>query len=244
MVDRPSIEELPPDQKKVLDQMKVEIEKLNLDEESRSFCDDFCLCRYLRARNFVLEKSLDMLKGTIEWRKSFQPHKITYQQVEPQAKARSNYVHGKDKSGHPTVYMRVSRDPSGTPEEKLRMIVWVLEEAIRQMDSSKGVEKLVYFIDLNDFSMLNSSRDTKVGSTWANILQNHYPERCFRIILVDAPSIFTAFYKIISPFVDPNTKSKVRFINGSKRKKREVLLEYYNPEDLEEEYGGDLPENK
>jgi len=53
--------------------------------------------------------------------------------------------------------------------------------------------------------------------------QNHYPERLGVLILVDAPFVFRAFWKVISPFVDAKTLKKVVFVSGSKNEKRKIL---------------------
>jgi hypothetical protein len=44
-----------------------------------------------------------------------------------------------------------------------------------------------------------------------NIIQNHYPERLGRALIINVPFIVNAFFKLIMPFVDPVTRVKVRF---------------------------------
>lgn len=50
-------------------------------------------------------------------------------------------------------------------------------------------------------------------SSWQmlNIIQNHYPERLGRAIVINVPFLINAFFKIIMPFVDPITREKVKF---------------------------------
>jgi hypothetical protein len=60
------------------------------------------------------------------------------------------------------------------------------------------------------------------------MLQNHYPERLGVLILVDAPFLFRAFWKVISPFVDAKTLKKVVFVSGNDKEKRKVL-EVHSP---------------
>ena len=78
-----------------------------------TFCSDSTICRYLRARNYDTKKAFKMLQETLEWRASLRPQDLTYDAVKGQAVAGSNYVAGYDQHGHPTCYMRVSRDPKG-----------------------------------------------------------------------------------------------------------------------------------
>jgi hypothetical protein len=42
-------------------------------------------------------------------------------------------------------------------------------------------------------------------------MQDFYPERLGKLFLVHAPYVFMAVWKIVYPFIDENTKKKVRF---------------------------------
>ncbi len=44
-----------------------------------------------------------------------------------------------------------------------------------------------------------------------NILQTHYPERLGGALILNVPFILNAFFKIISPFIDPITRNKMKF---------------------------------
>jgi hypothetical protein len=44
-----------------------------------------------------------------------------------------------------------------------------------------------------------------------NIIQNHYPERLGRAIVINVPFLINAFFKLIMPFVDPVTREKIKF---------------------------------
>jgi len=240
MVDRPNVDQLNETQSATLAEFREKVKSWEMSQIIRDWIDDYCLCRYLRAREWNLNKSAEMLKATIEWRESFRPHEIKEDEIKDQLRSRSNYVHGTDKNGHPVVYMRNARDLPGSPEEKLKVIVYNLEHTISVMNHEAGVEKMCYIIDLDGFSMIHSARDYKVGTEWVKILQNHYPERCFKIFLIEAPAVFNVFFQMVSPFIDPVTRKKVEFIEGKKKKRRELLLKFFNPEQLEVDYGGEL----
>lgn len=44
-----------------------------------------------------------------------------------------------------------------------------------------------------------------------NIIQSHYPERLGLALILNVPWILNAFFKLISPFIDPVTRAKMRF---------------------------------
>ena len=64
-------------------------------------------------------------------------------------------------------------------------------------------------MDCLDFGALHAVFD---------ILQSHYPERLAVMVMFCAPFIFGALWKAVSPFIDPDTKKKVVFVNGSTAK--------------------------
>lgn len=44
-----------------------------------------------------------------------------------------------------------------------------------------------------------------------NILQNHYPERLGVALIINVPFLVNAFFKLVSPFIDPITREKMKF---------------------------------
>jgi hypothetical protein len=44
-----------------------------------------------------------------------------------------------------------------------------------------------------------------------NILQSHYPERLGRAMILNVPFLLKAFYSLITPLIDPVTRTKMRF---------------------------------
>ena len=52
-----------------LQQQKMVVTDRELDDWEEEWLDDGCLCRFLRARSFNLEKSREMIMNTIAWRR-------------------------------------------------------------------------------------------------------------------------------------------------------------------------------
>jgi hypothetical protein len=44
-----------------------------------------------------------------------------------------------------------------------------------------------------------------------NIFQTHYPERLAESLIINVPFLIHAFFKMISPFMDPVTRNKLKF---------------------------------
>merc|ERR1712137_1493352 len=56
------------EQKAKLSEMREEVDKVDLDEATRQWADDACLCRFLRAREWNVAKAMEMFKTTTTWR--------------------------------------------------------------------------------------------------------------------------------------------------------------------------------
>ena len=232
-----------------LSEFKREVDKWeHLSKSQRAWLDDRCLLRYLRARKFKVKDAKAMLIATLDWRVDNKAHKIKPEAVLPLARHLSNYFHMTTKNGHPVCYMRFRRDPAEfTLDQKVHYIMFQQEEHLRilkhNMDAFPNTEKVVYIIDLAEFSMSAPGADTGIAKKWGEMLGNHYPERLHRAYLVHYPAVFSMFWTMVSAFVDKVSVEKMCFVKHTEKDKlREYFVnEGFDPAHLEEEYGGDLP---
>ena len=73
----------------------------------------------------------------------------------------------------------------------------------------------------------------------AAIAKEHYPERCSRMVIANAPQWFSVVWKMVSPLVDPNTKKKIR-ITRPGLETLAALREVADDDQIPEIYGGKL----
>ena len=68
-------------------------------------------------------------------------------------------------------------------------------------------------------------------------------ERLGQAVLLNPPSVFTAFWYLIKPFIDERTVQKVHFLHAdSSHSAREALLTIFpSLDNLEQYLGGDAP---
>ncbi|PHH58384.1 hypothetical protein CDD82_3107 [Ophiocordyceps australis] len=79
----------------------------------------------------------------------------------------------------------------------------------------------------------NSTVSVSVAREVLHILQNHYPERLGKALIINVPWIVWGFFKLINPFIDPVTRDKVKF-NGD-------MTQYVAPDQLwRSDWGGRL----
>lgn len=66
-----------------------------------------------------------------------------------------------------------------------------------------------------------------------SILQNHYPERLGHAIVVNVPWFLSTFFAAISPFLDPNTRTKISMLRSPDNVKDTIPLDM-----LDADFGG------
>ena len=105
----------------------------------------------------------------------------------------------------------------------------MLERCIDLMPA--GQETLALLVNFRE-SRKGDGASVGQGRETLNILQNHYPERLGRACVKDVPWVIWGFFKLITPFIDPLTKQKLKF--------DEDLRLLVPPEQLLKSYGGDV----
>lgn len=68
-----------------------------------------------------------------------------------------------------------------------------------------------------------------------NAINRNYPERVWRTIIINAPSIFGVIWSIVSPLLDPNVREKITVLRGNYEA---TLRELVDEDQLPVAYGG------
>ncbi|KAJ6513180.1 CRAL-TRIO domain-containing protein [Mycena sanguinolenta] len=176
----------------------MDVEKMWLSYEQ--------ILRYLRASKYKVTVAIQRLEATLKWRREYGIYDMTPEQVEPEAVTGKESLFGFDVNGRPALYLMPSRQNTNEPTGQIRFTVWILERAIDLMPA--GVESLDLLINYAD-----KAQNPSLGTARAvlSILQDHYPERLGLALILNVPWLLNAFYKLITPFVDPVTRNKMKF---------------------------------
>lgn len=73
---------------------------------------------------------------------------------------------------------------------------------------------LLSVFDMTGFGLSNMDWDT--ATMVINIFQSYYPETLGHAIVWNAPTVFSAVWKIVKPMLDPVVREKVAFCNNAK----------------------------
>mmetsp|Transcript_123505 Transcript_123505/g.394524 ORF Transcript_123505/g.394524 Transcript_123505/m.394524 type:complete len:111 (+) Transcript_123505:265-597(+) len=95
-----------------------------------------------------------------------------------------------------------------------------------------GVDKICLVFDLSGFGY--KSMDNEVTNRLFQLLADFFPERLGRLLLWNAPRMFSAFWRIVSQVIDPVTFRKIQFVHGA------GLLDFVAHDSLPEEVASRL----
>ncbi|KAK1567845.1 hypothetical protein Q3G72_017351 [Acer saccharum] len=151
--------------------------------------DDLMLRRFLRARNLDIEKGSNMFLKYLQWRRSFIPNgSISPSEIPNEIAQNKMFLQGFDKKGRPIGVVFGARhfQNKQNPEEFKRFAVYVLDKLSEKIPA--GQEKFVVIADIQGWGYANSDLRAYIGAL--SILQDYYPERLGKLLILHAPYIF------------------------------------------------------
>ena len=227
-----------------------EKDELLCTDALKMYCSDAQLARNLRARKWDVLKAFEMLKKTLLWRKEYKPESITFEDIEEELRTGKQYRSGRDRFGRRIIVMRPSRENTREHDGNIRLLVYTFENALWRTNGERIVrgssnipalaqEQICVLINFTKWS-LKLSPPWRTSMETLHIMQEHYPERLGLAVCYDPPSVFSVFWKLISPFIDVKTKSKIRFVQprGDKQKAAKKMNEMFHPNTIDSDMGG------
>ncbi|EGF79285.1 hypothetical protein BATDEDRAFT_35437 [Batrachochytrium dendrobatidis JAM81] len=169
-----------------------------------------CLIRYLKATKWDYDLAVTRLSATLAWRREYKPDEITADEVAPEAQTGKEYLCGFDKLGRPIIYLVPSRENTKTYDRQLRFVAYNIEKAILAMPY--GVQSICMVVDYENISM-STAPPLSVTRRFLQILGDHYPEHLGTSFIINPSWYLSVLFRIITPFMDPVTRSKLHMCN-------------------------------
>ncbi|GAB4850183.1 hypothetical protein Ancab_029478 [Ancistrocladus abbreviatus] len=252
------------EERKRIDIMRAFVES---QDPSSKEVDNLMLRRFLRARSLDVEKASQLLLKYLKWRREFVPKGcISESEIPNEIADNKAFLQGFDKKGCPILLFLGARhfqnqQTDGLDEFKRNIgyfplscsifrncikllncstkspgfVVYMLDKTCSRIPA--GEEKFVVIADLQGWGYSNSDIGGYIAAL--TVLQEFHPERLRKLFIANAPRIFATVWKILCPFIDKETKSKIIFVE--KRVLRSTLLEEIEEEQLPQTYGGKQP---
>jgi len=204
--------------------------------EAKKHQDDGTLLRFIAARDTV-EEAANMYRTSMTWREEVDIEAVWASRQTPEGVetlsdlsklAQSAFYglvlsgsDGMTKQGGPIMFERLGKvDMAGIgSEEKLTEEIVLsymahLEHSWRTARAAEGGRgKALVVVDLSGLSM---SHITNIGiiKRIAGIGPPRFPETTAGVAIVNAPWVFSAVYKVISPLLPENTRAKIQILGS------------------------------
>lgn len=236
------------EQKQALEELREQLTKMGFEKR----LDDATLLRFLRARKFVVGKSLEMYVACEKWRKEYGTDTILkdfeYTEKPKVAQLYPQYYHKTDKDGRPVYYEELGKVylpdmlKITTQERMIKNLVWEYEAFVDYRlpacSRKQGylVETSCTIFDLKGISISSAYQVVGYVQEASKIGQDYYPERMGKFYCINAPFGFATAFNLFKPFLDPVTVSKIFILSSSYKKE---LLKQIPPQNLPKKFGGE-----
>ncbi|KAI1935112.1 Phosphatidylinositol transfer protein (PITP) [Ophidiomyces ophidiicola] len=179
-----------------------------ITDDERMFLTRECLLRYLRATKWNLADATQRLQATLTWRREYGVKEHTPEYISVENETGKQVILGFDNSGRPCLYLNPAQQNTEHSDRQIQHLVFMIERVIDLMGPDQ--ESLALLVN---FKQTRSGQNATIGQgrQTLNILQNHYPERLGRAMVINMPLVILGFMKLITPFIDPQTREKLKF---------------------------------
>lgn len=142
------------------------------------------LCRYLRATRWDVTESSKRLLATLAWRREYGLDNFTPEYISPEQETGKQIIMGYDRAGRPCQYLNPSRQNTEPSPKHMHHLFYMVERVTDVMPP--GVETLSLMIDFKPTKQrANTSVPISTAREVLHVLQNHYPERLGRALIIN-----------------------------------------------------------
>ncbi|CAM5143593.1 unnamed protein product [Eretmochelys imbricata] len=211
------------------------------------------ILRFLRARDFNIDKAREMLCQSLTWRKQYQVDYIL-QTWRPPSLLEEYYTggwHYQDKDGRPLYILRLGQmDTKGLvkalgEESLLRHVLSINEEGQKRCEENtnlfgRPITSWTCLVDLEGLNMRHLWRPgVKALLRIIEVVEDNYPETLGRLLIVRAPRVFPVLWTLVSPFINENTRQKFLIYSGNNYQGPGGLVDYLDKDVIPDFLGGE-----
>jgi hypothetical protein len=164
-----------------------------ITDGERMFLTRECLLRYLRATKWNMLEASKRLLATLTWRREYGVEEHTADYISIENETGKQVLLGYDNNGRPCLYLNPSKQNTEHSPRQIEHLVFMLERTIDLM--GPGQETLSLLVN---FKETRSGQNATIGQGRQTlyILQNHYPERLGRALVINGEicSFFSTTY--------------------------------------------------
>uniref|UniRef100_A0A8C4WH38 SEC14 like lipid binding 5 n=1 Tax=Gopherus evgoodei TaxID=1825980 RepID=A0A8C4WH38_9SAUR len=211
------------------------------------------ILRFLRARDFNIDKAREMLCQSLTWRKQYQVDYIL-QTWRPPSLLEEYYTggwHYQDKDGRPLYILCLGQmDTKGLvkalgEESLLRHVLSINEQGQKRCEENTNlfghpITSWTCLVDLEGLNMRHLWRPgVKALLRIIEVVEDNYPETLGRLLIVRAPRVFPVLWTLVSPFINENTRQKFLIYSGNNYQGPGGLVDYLDKDVIPDFLGGE-----
>ncbi|XP_063682902.1 SEC14-like protein 1 isoform X3 [Bolinopsis microptera] len=217
--------------------------------------DERVLLRFLRARNFDIEKTREMLIKSMAWRKQYNidAHLDIWTPPPIIEKYLPGAWHRSDKDGRPVYILRLGHlDIKGMlravgEDALLRYALYICEQGIQKTNATAQIRYLsswTLLIDLEGLNLRHLWAPARIAMRrFTEVMEQNYPETLGVVLIVQAPRLFPLAWTLVKSFINENTRRKCLVYGGNDYLEDDGIHSYIHREDIPDFLGGPSPCN-
>uniref|UniRef100_A0A8D9A6R2 SEC14-like protein 1 n=1 Tax=Cacopsylla melanoneura TaxID=428564 RepID=A0A8D9A6R2_9HEMI len=213
---------------------------------------DSTLLRFLKSKDYNIEKARESLSQSLTWRKCHNVDQIL-QQYEAPPVVRAYFTgawHHCDKEMRPLYLFKLGNmDVKGFlktigEDGLLKLAMRVCEEGLSLTEEytrkhDRPITTWSLLIDLEGLNMRHLWRPgVKALLRIIEIVETNYPETLGRVLIIRAPRMFPILWTLVSTFIDETTRSKFLVYAGNDYQSAGGLIDYIEQDYIPDFLGG------
>ncbi|XP_071448001.1 SEC14-like protein 1 isoform X2 [Hetaerina americana] len=201
---------------------------------------DAVLLRFLRARDFNVERALEMVSSSLAWRRKVNADAILSTYIEPKAVKEffPGGWHHSDKEGRPLYLLRLGQmDVKGLiraigENGLFSLTLHICEEGLRLTEKAtlslgRPVSTWALLVDLDGLNMRHLWRPgVRALLRIIEVVESNYPETLGRLLFVRAPRVFPIIWTVVGTFIHEATRAKFLIYGGNDYQAVGGLVDY------------------
>jgi hypothetical protein len=225
----------------------------SLSQKSPAATNDLYI-RYVAACRGNRVKAAERLELTMNWRQGEDVDSILNKPLPHFKECKAHYRHavigiGK-KSNMPIVVEGVGKFRTALKDLKAKNVptsafmhqfIWIMEYVTQRMNNTpmpNGKFIRVYDVTGMGLTDVADKEGMTIGQGMMQVLEQHYPERMHKALVVNAPRWFSAVWKVVAPLLDPSTAQKIQ-IFSNRQDALAALLEELDGDQIPKDLGGE-----
>jgi len=215
--------------------------RVQAETDFKEFVTEQMMIEFLMARKFEVERALVLLRSHMAWRRengilnrdNLRLDPVIIKEIES-AKLLTD-TSSRDAEGAQIVYFRPSlmstkQTANTSTQDFCRAVFFLLQRCITDPITQR--QGFLFICDLRGTSM--TSVDYRLIKAVINMLQNRFPGRLKRVLLLEPPRFFKMAFKMIKPLIAEKYLEKMSIVSLPE------ILQHAPASNLFKEYGGEL----